>query len=121
MNREEEKAMDQEVESMLTKGAIREAIPKTDQFLSNVFVRPKGDGRYRPRKGDWMVKLDLKDAYFSVPVSTWSRKLIRFHWKGILYEYLCLAFGLGPTPRIFTKLMKVLVSVLRKLGIRLVI
>ena len=38
-----------------------------------------------------------------------------------MYEFLCLAFGLGPAPRIFTKLMKVPVSLLRRLGIRLVI
>ena len=149
MNYEEERAMDLEVASMLTKGAIREAIPKADQFLSNVFVTPKGEGLYRPiinlkklnqsvpylhfkmeglkdvknllRKGDWMCKLDLKDAYFSVPVNPRSRKLIRFLWKGTLYEFLCLAFGLGPAPRIFTKLMKVPVTLLRKLGIRIVI
>ena len=37
-----------EIESMLTKGAIRVAIPKPNQFLSNVFVTPKGEGKYRP-------------------------------------------------------------------------
>ena len=149
MNTIEEKAMDQEIENMLAKGAIREAIPKPDQFLSNVFVTPKSDGQFRPiinlkklneyvpyhhfkmeglkdlkhllQKGDWMCKLDLKDAYFSVPLGTRSRKLVRFRWKEKLYEFLCLAFGLGPAPRIFTKLMKVPISLLRRLGIRLVI
>ena len=48
MDRLEERAMDQEIESMLAKGAIREAIPKSDQFLSNVFVTPKGEGEFRP-------------------------------------------------------------------------
>ena len=38
MNAIEEKAMDLEVQSMLRKGAIRVAIPKPDQFLSNIFV-----------------------------------------------------------------------------------
>jgi hypothetical protein len=33
---------------MLAKGAIREAIPKADQFLSNIFVVPKGGEEYRP-------------------------------------------------------------------------
>ena len=149
MNSLEERAMDQEIESMLAKGAIREAIPKSDQFLSNMFVTPKGEDQYRPiinlkklneyvpyhhfkmeglkdlkhllKKGDWICKLDLKDAYFSVPLGTRSRKLVRFKWKGKLYEFLCLAFGLGPAPRIFTKLMKVPISLLRRLGIRLVI
>ena len=48
MNKMEEAAMDTEIESMLTKGAIRVAIPKPNQFLSNVFVTPKGEGKYRP-------------------------------------------------------------------------
>ena len=101
MNKVEEQAMDLEIESMLAKGAIREAIPKETQFLSNVFVTPKGEFQFRPiinlkvlnsyvpyhhfkmeglkdvkfllRKGDWMCKIDLKDAYFSVPLSAQSR------------------------------------------------
>ena len=149
MSPEEMRVMDEEVEDMSMKGAIREAIPKQDQFLSNVFVTPKSDGGFRPitnlkklnksipyhhfkmeglkevkhllQKGDYMCKLDLKDAYFSVPLSTKSRKFARFRWRGKLYEFLCLCFGLGPAPRIFTKLMKVPVSVMRKLNVRLVI
>ena len=149
MNTLEDEAMDKEIESMLSKGAIREAIPKGDQFLSNVFVTPKGEGQFRPiinlkklnefvpyhhfkmeglkdvkhllKRGDWMCKIDLSDAYFSVPLGTRSRKFVRFNWKGKLYEFLCLAFGLGPGPRIFTKLMKVPIAILRRLGVRLVI
>ena len=60
------------------------------------------DVKFLLQKGDWMCKLDLKDAYFSVPLGTRSRKLVRFRWKEKLYEFLCLAFGLGPAPRIFT-------------------
>uniref|UniRef100_A0A7M5U2R2 Reverse transcriptase domain-containing protein n=1 Tax=Clytia hemisphaerica TaxID=252671 RepID=A0A7M5U2R2_9CNID len=45
----------------------------------------------------------------------------RFRLKGKLYEFLWLCFGLGPVPRIFTKLLKVPVSNLRRLNIRLII
>ena len=49
MNSTETAAADREVESMLAKGAIREAIPKSDQFVSNFFVTPKKeDNQYRP-------------------------------------------------------------------------
>ena len=37
------------------------------------------------------------------------------------YEFLCLCFGLGPAPRIFTKLLKVPMSLLRRLNILIVI
>ena len=68
-----------------------------------------------------MCKLDLKDAYFSVPLDRNSRKFIRFQWKGTLYEFICLCFGLGPAPRVFTKLLKVPISLLRKINIRAMI
>ena len=90
-----------------------------NQFVPYLHFKMEGlkDVKNLLKKGDWMCKMDLKDAYFSVPLSPRSRKLVRFQWKGILYEFLSLAFGLGPAPRVFTKLMKVPISILRKLGV----
>ena len=68
-----------------------------------------------------MYKIDLNDAYFSVPLLKDSRKLVRFLWGENLYEFLCLCFGLGPAPRIFTKILKVPILVLRRLMIRVII
>ena len=39
-----------------------------------------------------------------------------FQFEGIRYKYVCLPNGLSPTPRIFTKLMKPVLSSLRKKG-----
>ena len=80
---------------MLRKGTIKKTQPAQGHFLSNLFLVGKKDGGYRPvinlkmlnqfvpflhlkieglphlkhiiQEGDWMCKLDLKDAYFSVP------------------------------------------------------
>ena len=41
-----ERAMDQEIEGMLPKGASREVNPKSDQFVNKVFVTPKGEGEF---------------------------------------------------------------------------
>ena len=49
------------------------------------------------------------------------RKYLRFKWEGTLSEFLCLRFGLGSAPLIFTKLMKVPISLLRCLSICLII
>ena len=49
-----------------------------------------------------MCKIDLKDAYFTVPLDK-CRHLVRFLWEGNLYEFLYLCFGLKPAPRVFTK------------------
>ena len=73
------------------------------------------------KANDLMCNIDLKDAYFTVRISKQSRKYVRFQWEGMIYEFMCLAFGLGPAPRIFTKLMKVPVAILRRLNIRLII
>jgi len=73
------------------------------------------------QEGDYMCKLDLKDAYFSVPLHKDSQKFVRFLWEGNLYQFLCLCFGLGPAPRIFTKLLKIPIALLRRINIRVMI
>ena len=70
------------------------------------------------RKGDFMVKIDLKDAYFTVPVWQNHLKFLRFVWKETIYDFACLPFRLASAPRVFTKLMKPVVGLLRQLGIR---
>ena len=41
------------------------------------------------RSGDLIVKLDLKDAYFSISFYAAWKKFERFSWKGILYKFAC--------------------------------
>ena len=50
-----------------------------------------------------------------------SGKYVWFQWEGTLYEFLCLCFGLGPTPLISTKILKVPISLLRRLQIHVII
>jgi len=68
-----------------------------------------------------MLKIDLKEAYSVVPICKKHRKCLRFTWAGRLYEYTALPFGLAECPRLFTKIMKPVVGLLRRLGIRLII
>ena len=72
------------------------------------------------RQNDLMVKIDCKYAYFSILLHP-ECKYVRFQWKGNLYQFLCLCFGLGTAPRIFTKLFKIPISILRRINIRLII
>ncbi|XP_063411285.1 uncharacterized protein LOC134694218 [Mytilus trossulus] len=60
--------------------------------------------------------IDLKDAFFSIPVRESDRKFLRFTWNGELYQFTCLAQGLSTCPRVFTKIMKCVFSELRKKG-----
>lgn len=70
------------------------------------------------RKDDWMTTIDLKDAFLSVPIQAEHRKLLRFQWKETLYEFQCLPFGLSSAPCVFTKLLRPVMAVLRRQGIR---
>ena len=141
-------SIDEEVQKLITKGAVKEVPPCMDQFLSQIFLLPKKDGsarlviNLRPlnqfilqahfkmeslgmmrdllREGDWMASIDLKDAYLSVTIWEGHRKYLRFPWKDTIYEFQCLPFGLSSAPRVFTKLLKPVLARLRQQGIRLI-
>ena len=68
-----------------------------------------------------LIQLDLKNAYFSVPLDQNSRKFVKFQWKGTLCEFMCLCFGVGLAPRVITKLLKIPISLLKKMNIRVII
>ena len=118
-------------------------------FISSLFVIPKKGGGHRPvinlkplncfipyehfkmesihmlkdllKKGDYMVKIDLNDAYLTVPIWQNHQKYLRFLWRDSLLEFACLLFGLASAPRVFTKLLKLVLSILRQRGIRLIV
>ena len=46
------------------------------------------------KKDYWMAVLDLKDAYYSVPINPQHRKFLRFEFKESLYELTNLPNGL---------------------------
>ena len=64
-----------------------------------------------------MVALDLKDAYYSVPVAKVHWKFLHFEFEGKLYEFSCLLNGLSSAPRVFAKLVKPALSMLQEKGI----
>ncbi|XP_022778082.1 uncharacterized protein LOC111319599 [Stylophora pistillata] len=55
------------------------------------------------RKGDFLVKIDLKDAYLTVPIGEAHQKFLRFRWKDALLEFSCLPFGLASAPRVLPR------------------
>jgi hypothetical protein len=71
------------------------------------------------RQGDWLTKIDLKDAYLHVPIHPADRRFLAFHWKGRSYQFRVLPFGLATAPWIFTRLMKIVTHRLRTQGMRL--
>lgn len=77
--------------------------------------------KYVMRPGDFLCKIDLKDAYQCVPTHQSCRKYLRFKWKGKVLKYRVLPFELASGPRLFTKITKPAIAILRRAGVRLVI
>jgi hypothetical protein len=73
------------------------------------------------RPDDFFTKIDLKDAYLTVPLHREDRKFIQIRWGGQLFQFKTLAFGLTSAPFLFTKILKPIVTFLRFQGFRLVI
>lgn len=143
--------MREAIRSLISKGAVLRVNPCPQQFISTLFLVEKGSGtgEFRPvinlkalnrflpkekfkmeglhtarsllRQGDYMMKLDLKDAYYAVPIHQESRKYLRFQFEGTTFEFRCLPFGLSLAPRVFTRILRPIVAKLRSEGIRTVI
>ncbi|KAK6034742.1 reverse transcriptase [Cooperia oncophora] len=139
-----------EVQEMLDKNAIEEIPWSSEVWTSKIFVIPKKDGGNRTiinlkplnryiktyhfklesigmikvllEKHDYMAKIDLKDAYFSVPIHREFRKYLAFQYGGRLFQFKALpSSGLSSAPYVFTRLMRAIASELRSRGIRLIV
>ena len=73
------------------------------------------------QQNDWMAKVDLKDAFFMVPIAQEHQHLLLFKIEMGTFHSKCLPFGLCTAPRVFTKVLKPAIELLRSVGIRLVI
>ena len=71
------------------------------------------------RQGDWMISLDLQDAYLQVPIHPESRLYLRFTMGGVPYQFRVLCFGLTTAPQVFTRLMAPISAILHRYGIRM--
>ncbi|CAD6241436.1 GSCOCG00009244001-RA-CDS [Cotesia congregata] len=61
-----------------------------------------------------MATVDFKDAYYLISIKESSRKYLIFLFGHKLYKFTCMSFGLNTAPYVFTKIMRVVESVLRK-------
>ena len=119
---------------LLDKAAIERVVDTSSPgFYSRLFFVPKKSGGVRPvidlstlnsflvvpkfkmesvhsiraslRLNAWAYSLDLRDAYFHIPVHRASRKYLRFQLEGEVFQFRALPFGLSTAPLIFTKVV----------------
>ncbi|XP_069122369.1 uncharacterized protein [Argopecten irradians] len=65
----------------------------------------------------WATLVDLKDAYFHIPIKKSARKFLRFTCNGKVFQFRAMPFGLTTAPLVFTKLLQVVVGFLHSRGI----
>ena len=61
-------------------------------------------------------KVDLKGAYFMLPIHQEDRAFLKFIFHEKTYQFRCLPFGLACAPWVFTKIIKPLTAQLGQLG-----
>ena len=133
-----------EINALLEKAVIVKGHHEPGEFISPIFVSPQKDGSHRMifnlknlnkhveynhfkmdtlesaiclmTPGCYMASIDLKEAYYSVPIAKDHQKYLKFEWGHTLYQFTCSPNRLAFCPRKFTKLLKPIYSVLRRQG-----
>ena len=129
----EEMFLSVEIKNLLRKGVIKESQHEEGKYISPIFLIPKSDGSFRmilnlKKLNDYMpyihfktetiksvlnlvtpncyymAKIDIKDAYYSIPILPEHQKFLKFSLQGKLYKFTRLPNGL--CPRKCTKLIK---------------
>ncbi|KAK4514625.1 GTP-binding nuclear protein gsp1/Ran [Mucor velutinosus] len=116
-------------------------------FYSSMFVIPKKNGGVRPvfnlkrlnqfleaphfkmetikevslmiKPNDYLVSIDLSDAFLYVCLHPESRRFLRLKWRIQVYQYCTTAFGLSSSPFVFTKVCRPILEHLRSRGFRI--
>jgi len=133
-----------EIQKLLNKGVITVSTASQGDFFSTVFVRPKKDGSFRTilnlkylneecetyhfkiesikqvihmiTPGCYLASLDIKDAFYSIPIHREHKRYLKFTWQGTFYQFEVMPNGYIDAMRIFTKILKPAFSYLRELG-----
>ena len=56
-------------------------------------------------EGCYFGSVDLKDAYYSIPIHENYQKYLKLFWKEECYQYIVLPNGFSPAVRVFTKVL----------------
>jgi len=143
-------ALRSEISGLVAKGAVVHVRKNLVHLVNPLFVVPKSGGGWRPiidlrhlnqflspphfkmeglymvpsivQRDSFLVKIDLKDAYLTVPVAEDFQSLLAFQDnQGEFLQFQTLPFGLSTAPYTFTKLTKPAIRFLRQVGIQIIV
>ena len=137
--------LETEVEKFLKKRVISPTKIQPDDYFSNVFTRQKKNGSYRTilnleylneecctqhfkmesiryaiymiRPGMFLASLDIKDAFYSIPVQKTHQMFLKFLLKGKALQFNAMPNGYIDAMRVFNKVLKPPFVYLREQGL----
>ncbi|KAG0862235.1 hypothetical protein G6F16_012680 [Rhizopus arrhizus] len=71
------------------------------------------------KPNDYLVSIDLSDAFLHIGLHQDSRRYLRFKWRDQVYQYRTTAFGLASSPYVFTKVCRPILHYFRSQGYRI--
>ena len=129
----ETEIIDAEFPKLFSKSVIVNTTREPNDYVSRIFTRTKKDGNYRMilnlktfneflkfkhcklesiedaldliTEGCYFGSVDLKDAYYSIPIRENYQKYLKLFWKEEYYQYIVLLNGFSPDVRVFTKVL----------------
>ena len=144
LNTKQKSVLQCQIDELVEREVISKVSYQSDMFVSNVFGREKQNGEIRMiidlsevneyvqkfhfkmdhlevaldllDEDMFMTSIDLKDAYYSIPIWQNHRKFVTFQWEQEFFMFNVLPFGLCSAPRVFTKVLKPIFASLREQG-----
>lgn len=137
-------SISREISALLAKRVISISSHEEGEYFSNLFTVPKPDGTLRTilnlkklnitcdtshfkmesisnvikmvQRDSYMASVDLKDAFYSIPIHPDHQKFLKFSWFGTIYKFICMPNGYNDAMRVFTKVLKPAFASLREEG-----
>ena len=109
------RTIDAEITKRLEKGVISTSHIEVGDYFSNIFTATKKDGTYRTilnlkflnkecethhfkmeslkqaipmvKSNSYLASIDIKDAFYSVPIHESHKKYLKFMWVGVPYKF----------------------------------
>jgi ribonuclease HI len=125
--------MEREIQEELENGIIKVIPRRNAKLILRSFLRPKPGGQFRKildctplnsllldrkfkmqdtktvqqvlRKGMWGATIDIQKAFHHIRVADSFVPYLCTEYKGTVYAYTSMPFGVKPAPRTFTKVM----------------